>query len=143
MISKPPASLYEVLYPHLNIDADVCDPTFVAALPLKPAHATSNPRFIHEQVINPANKEMVEGAVKEMKGASAEEVYSVIVGTDCREKWRAVTYVQVARQLSKILPLIQGRVHAQTFPSYAYDVDGTVKQAKSLIAAFNAAGIPT
>lgn len=79
MISKPPTTLYETLYPYINIDADVCEPNYVAALPIKPQHATSNPRFIHEQVINPDNKEMIEGIVKDMKGASAEDVYSVIV----------------------------------------------------------------
>jgi hypothetical protein len=94
MISKPAPSLYETLYPHLNIDADVSDPEYVAALPIPPHHATSNPKFLHEQVVNPVNKEMVEGAVREMGGASAEEVYSVIVSqvfsaicsfrTDCR-----------------------------------------------------------
>jgi len=127
MISKPPTTLYETLYPYINIDADVCEPNYVAALPIKPQHATSNPRFIHEQVINPDNKEMIEGIVKDMKGASAEDVYSVIVG----------------RQLAKIIPLIRGRVHAQTFPSKAYDADAMVAQAKSYVKAFNDAGVPT
>jgi len=127
MIAKEPPTLYETLYPHLNIDADVCDPEFYKRLPLIPNHATSNPRFIHQQFVNPANTDMVETTVREMSGASVEEVYSVLV----------------AKQLAKILPLIKDRVHAQTWPSKAYDVDATVAQAKSYIAAFNAAGIPT
>lgn len=79
MIAKAPPTLYEALYPHLNIDADVCDPEYYKHLPLTPNHATSNPRFIHQQFVNPANAEMVETAVKEMPGASVEEVYSVLV----------------------------------------------------------------
>jgi hypothetical protein len=40
---------------------------------------TSNQRFVHEALTAEHNKEIVEGAVRELKGKGWEEVYAVCV----------------------------------------------------------------
>lgn len=48
---------------------------------------------------------------------------------------------QIARFAKRVLPLISGRVLAQTSPSHAYDEEYVVENARRYARAFNAEGI--
>jgi len=122
-----PPTLLEQISKHLAIDADVVDPELVSSLPIRPHDMTSNPRFIHDQIVNPVNKALVERTVGEMKDKPWDEIYAVLVG----------------RLVARVFPHISGRVLAQTLPSHAYDTDYIVNQARGYIKAMNAEGIPT
>ncbi len=95
MINKTPTSLLEQLNSHLCVDVDTMDSDFVRSLPITPHDMTSNPRFVYDALIDPRNKEIVEGAVKEMKGKSWEEVYAVCVSA-------VFLCIQVKRVIEKL-----------------------------------------
>lgn len=72
-------SLLEQLEQHLNVDADTYDSDFIRSLPFTPHDATSNQGFIHAAIIDPRNREIVEGVINDLKGESWEQVYAVCV----------------------------------------------------------------
>ena len=79
MISKDQPSLLEQLSETVNIDADTLDAAFIASLPITCHDVTSKQGFVHEALVAPVNKEIVERTVREMKGQPWEEVYAVCV----------------------------------------------------------------
>lgn len=79
MLQKADATLLEQLEGSIAVDADTMNADFIRSLPIKCHDMTSNQRFVHEALTAEHNKEIVEGAVKELKGKSWEEVYAVCV----------------------------------------------------------------
>jgi hypothetical protein len=80
MISKSSPSLLEQLEAAgVKVDVDSMDPKIAAGLPFTPHDMTSNQLLVNEQLQNPENKELVEKTIREMKGASWEDVHTVLV----------------------------------------------------------------
>lgn len=84
MITKV-KSLLEQLEEHVNVDADTYDSDFIRTMPFTPHDATSNQGFIHAAIIDPRNREIVEGVIKDLDGESWEAVYAVCV-SPCVER---------------------------------------------------------
>ncbi|RSH93055.1 hypothetical protein EHS25_007408 [Saitozyma podzolica] len=127
MIQGPQRTLLEQLASYVAVDADTLEVDYITSLPITPHDVTSNPRFVHDQLADTNNKEMVEQVVKELKDAPWEEIYAVITS-----KFGA-----------RVIPHISGRVLAQVLPSQSYDTDAMVKQARTYVKCWNAEGIPT
>ncbi|GFZ45842.1 hypothetical protein JCM24511_03574 [Saitozyma sp. JCM 24511] len=126
MISKSSPSLLEQLEAAgVKVDVDSMDPKIAAGLPFTPHDMTSNQLLVNEQLQNPENKELVEKTIREMKGASWEDIHTVLT----------------ARFAKRVFPHIQGRVLAQTSPRNAYDKDKIVAHARAYAKAYNAEGI--
>lgn len=79
MLQKAEATLLEQLEGSIAVDADTMNADFIRSLPIKCHDMTSNQRFVHEALTAEHNKAIVEGAVKELKGKSWEEVYATCV----------------------------------------------------------------
>jgi transaldolase len=79
MIQGPQRTLLEQLESYVAVDADTLEADYIASLPITPHDVTSNPRFVHDQIADPSNKELVDQVVKELKDAPWEEIYAVIV----------------------------------------------------------------
>ncbi|ORY28301.1 putative transaldolase [Naematelia encephala] len=128
MISKPAPTLLEQLEnAGVGVDVDDGDPKIVASvLPyLKPHDVTSNQLIIQAQIINPANKELIEETIRSMPGASWEDIYTVLT----------------AKFHKKLIHMISGRVLAQVFPTNAYDKEAIIAHARKYRDAYNAEGI--
>jgi transaldolase len=152
MISKSSPSLLEQLEAAgVKVDVDSMDPKIAAGLPFTPHDMTSNQLLVNEQLQNPENKELVEKTIREMKGASWEDIHTVLVSQsglpDPESFWgtlgarMSLTSSQTARFAKRVFPHIQGRVLAQTSPRNAYDKDKIVAHAHAYAKAYNAEGI--
>ena len=82
-MTTPPPTLLEQLNTSIHVDVDTMDSDFVKSLPCKCNDMTSNPRFVHDALVDPRNKGIVEGTVREMKGKPWEEVYASCVSSPC------------------------------------------------------------
>lgn len=126
MLQKNETTLLEQLEGHVNVDCDTMNADFIKSLPITCHDMTSNQRFVHEALTAEHNKELFESTVRELKGKSWEDVYATCI----------------ARFAKRVLPLISGRVLAQTSPSHAFDEEYVVENARRQAKAFNAEGIP-
>lgn len=79
MLQKAERSLLEQVEGPLAVDADTMNAEFIKSLPIRCHDMTSNQRFVHEALTAEHNKEIVEGAVRELRGKGWEEVYAVCV----------------------------------------------------------------
>jgi transaldolase len=84
MIQGPQRTLLEQLASYVAVDADTLEVDYITSLPITPHDVTSNPRFVHDQLADTNNKEMVEQVVKELKDAPWDEIYAVIVSGSIR-----------------------------------------------------------
>jgi transaldolase len=80
MINKPALSLLEQHEAsHCKVDVDCCDPEIAKSLPFVPHDMTSNQILIHERLMAPENKELVEKTIRELKGADWLDVHIALV----------------------------------------------------------------
>ena len=61
------------------VDVDAGDPEVAKSLPFVPHDMTSNQILVHERIMAPENKELVEKTIKEMQGADWKDVHIVLV----------------------------------------------------------------
>ncbi|ORX33818.1 putative transaldolase [Kockovaella imperatae] len=126
MINKPTPTLLEQLENSgVGVDVDAGDPEVAKSLPFKPHDMTSNQILVHERIIAPENKELVEKTIKEMKGAD----------------WKDIHIVLTARFHAMVIPHIQGRVLAQVSTSNAYNKQAIIEHARKYRDAYNAEGV--
>lgn len=82
MINKPEPTLLEQLdSAGVGIDVDDCDPELVKAVGelVTVQDVTSNQFIIHAQLMSPANKDVVEETIREMKGQGYLAVHTTLV----------------------------------------------------------------
>ena len=83
MINKARPTLLEQLEASgVGIDVDAGDPAVAKALPFKPHDMTSNQILVHERIVAPENKELVEKTIKEMQGADWLDIHIALVSSD-------------------------------------------------------------
>lgn len=80
MINQREVSLLEQLEAAgCGIDVDAGDPEVARSLPFKPHDMTSNQILVHERIMAPENKELVEKTIREMKGADWLDIHITLV----------------------------------------------------------------
>lgn len=80
MTTKPALSLLEQHEAsRCKVDVDCCDPEVAKSLPFVPHDMTSNQALIHERIVAPENKELVETTIRELKGADWLDVHTTLV----------------------------------------------------------------
>jgi hypothetical protein len=70
-----------------GVDVDAGDPEVAKALPFKPHDMTSNQILVHERIMAPENKELVEKTIREMKGADWLDVHIKLVSLGVPRSW--------------------------------------------------------
>ncbi|KIM72469.1 hypothetical protein PILCRDRAFT_829717 [Piloderma croceum F 1598] len=121
----------------LTIDVDSMDPE-VAIQHTRSSFSfcdmTSNQAIVQGQATRPERAHVLECAINLSKskgdGVNPEHVV---------DKALDILTVLFAKE---VYPQINGRVHAQTSPSVAYDTEKTIEHAKRLVSIFEANGIP-
>ncbi|KAL4910537.1 hypothetical protein BDW74DRAFT_184429 [Aspergillus multicolor] len=116
----------DLLQEQLNIDIDCMDLNETKLLPFKPHDQTSNQRLVYEQMVALENRELLLQTARELKD----------------EGWEAILVRMSAHLCAKNIANIQGRVHLQISPEYAYDTDKIVTQARAYACELEAVGIP-
>ncbi|KAK4685477.1 hypothetical protein P7C73_g4668, partial [Tremellales sp. Uapishka_1] len=109
----------------VKVDVDSMDPKVAKALPFTPHDMTSNQLLVNQQLQNPENEELVKQTIKENPNAS----------------WLDIHTILTTRFAKRVLPLLQGRVLAQTSPAEAYNMQAIVDHARAYAASFNKEGI--
>ena len=79
MIAKNPTLLEQLENSGVGVDVDAGDPEVAKSLPFKPHDMTSNQILVHERIMAPENKELVEKTIREMKGADWKDIHIVLV----------------------------------------------------------------
>ena len=109
-------TLLEVVNEYIAVDCDTTNVEFVQTLPITCHDMTSNQRFIHDAIVDPKNKALVEKAVREGKGADWKDVYATIVS------------------VSRLrLPFLCPVITSSTFPFMTRDNGGTIVEAELII----------
>lgn len=112
----------------VNVDVDSMDPAVaksLIALGVRPADQTSNQILVGDGIKDPANRDMLEGAVRELGSKG----------------WGAVYDRMSVLLCAKNIENITGRVLLQSSPSQAYNTDEIVAHARRYAAEFEKAGI--
>ncbi|KAK0459494.1 uncharacterized protein EV420DRAFT_269371 [Desarmillaria tabescens] len=109
----------------LTVDVDSMNPTVANR------HTSDSVKFVDMTsnqaiVAGTATPELLAEAVKVSGGGSVERVLDVLT-------------VLLAK---RVLPYLSGNVHAQTSPSVGYSVEGTVSEARRIVATFEELGVP-
>lgn len=91
MINQRELSLLEQLEAAgCGVDVDAGDPEVAKALPFKPHDMTSNQILVHERIMAPENKELVEKTIREMKGADWLDIHIKLV---CHRMARSQVFI--------------------------------------------------
>jgi len=114
----------EQLKQYTIIVADTGD--FQSMKAFAPRDATTNPSLILKAVQKDEYKPLLEKAVRDHAGKSSGEI---------------IDHLLIAFGL-EILKLIPGRVSTETDARLSFDTEGTIKKGRTLIALYEAAGIP-
>ena len=112
----------------VNIDVDSMRPDVaqsLIALGVQPTDQTSNQILVGDGLVDPANRQMLEGAIRELGSQGWEAVYDRMSVLLC----------------AKNIGNITGRVLLQSSPSQAYNTDAIVAHARRYAADFAKAGI--
>ncbi|KAF5380047.1 hypothetical protein D9615_006157 [Tricholomella constricta] len=136
-MSTPYPSLLSQLRSLLAVDLDSMDP--VAALrhdTFTFTDMTSNQAIVYAQATQPENAGLVREAVESVRALYADSKQEPAVYL------REVLDVVTVRMAKLVYPHLNGKVHAQTSPAFAYDTELTIAHARRLVALFEAHGIP-
>ncbi|UZJ55607.1 hypothetical protein CBS101457_004927 [Exobasidium rhododendri] len=112
----------------VNVDVDSMDPAVaksLIALGVRPTDQTSNQILVGDGIKDPANRAMLEGAIRELGSKGWAAVYD------------RVSVLLCTRNIGNIT----GRVLLQSSPSQAYNTDEIVAHARRYAAEFEKAGI--
>lgn len=112
----------------VNIDVDSMDPAVaksLIALGVRPTDQTSNQILVGDGIRDPANREMLEGVIRELGSKGWQAVYDRVSVLLCKRNIENIT----------------GRVLLQSSPSQAYNTDEIVAHARRYAAEFEKAGI--
>jgi transaldolase len=127
-----PQNLLEQLRKYTVVVADTGD--IEAMEKFKPQDATTNPSLITAAAQMPQYQPIVDGVLKDARkelGESADE-----------QKVANLAFQRLAIAFGKkILTIVPGRVSTEVDARLSYDTEGTIKQAHSIIAQYDAAGI--
>ncbi|KAK0210522.1 hypothetical protein DFS33DRAFT_1378515 [Desarmillaria ectypa] len=109
----------------LTVDVDSMDPAVTNR------HTSDGVKFVDMTsnqaiVAGTATPELLAEAVEVSGGGSMERVLDVLT-------------VLLAK---RVLPYLSGNVHAQTSPSVGYSVEGTINEARRIVATFEELGVP-
>ncbi|KAH7921555.1 aldolase [Leucogyrophana mollusca] len=120
----------------IDVDVDSMDPSAAARHTNESTRfhdMTSNQAIVHGQVVLPANEHLLHTAHAFVKDKRID-----VQQDDGALKVVDFLTVQLAK---RVIPHLNGRVHAQTSPSTAYNTQKTVEHAQDLVALFEENGI--
>ncbi|MDR3793615.1 MAG: transaldolase [Terracidiphilus sp.] len=125
-------NLLEQLRKYTVVVADTGD--IEAMEKFRPQDATTNPSLITAAAQMPQYQPIVDGVLLEARKE---------LGADAREEVVAnLAFQRLAIAFGKkILEIVPGRVSTEVDARLSYDTEGTIKQARSIIAQYDAAGI--
>lgn len=118
------SSQLDALRNHTTVVADTGD--FEAMKALRPTDATTNPSLILKAVQQDAYRPLLEKTAREHRGASTPELMDRLL-------------VAFGRAILDIVP---GRVSTEVDARLSFDTRATIERARSLIALYEAAGVP-
>ena len=127
-----PQNLLEQLRKYTVVVADTGD--IEAMEKFRPQDATTNPSLITAAAQMPQYQPIVDGVLKDARNELGE-------GAD-EQKVANLAFQRLAIAFGKkILAIVPGRVSTEVDARLSYDTDATIKQAHSIIALYDAAGI--
>ena len=127
-----PKNLLEQLRQYTVVVADTGD--IEAMEKFRPQDATTNPSLITAAAQMPQYQPIVDGVLKDARSELGE-------GAD-EQKVANLAFQRLAIAFGKkILAIVPGRVSTEVDARLSYDTDATIKQAHSIIALYDAAGI--
>ncbi|WP_338879531.1 transaldolase [Achromobacter veterisilvae] len=118
------SSQLDALRNHTTVVADTGD--FEAMKALRPTDATTNPSLILKAVQQDAYRPLLEKTARDHRGASTPELMDRLL-------------VAFGRAILDIVP---GRVSTEVDARLSFDTRATIERARSLIALYEAAGVP-
>jgi transaldolase len=127
-----PQNLLEQLRKYTTVVADTGD--FEAMEKFRPTDATTNPSLITTAAQMPAYQELVDGVLKQARNEKGEHA------SDKEVAKLAFEHLAVAFG-KRILEIIPGRVSTEVDARLSFDTQATIKQARSIIAQYDQAGI--
>ena len=127
-----PQNLLEQLRKYTTVVADTGD--FEAMEKFRPTDATTNPSLITAASQMPAYQELVDGVLKQARDEKGEDASDTDVAKLAFERL-AVAFGK------RILEIVPGRVSTEVDARLSYDTQATIKQARSIIAQNDQAGI--
>ena len=127
-----PQNLLEQLRKYTVVVADTGD--IEAMEKFRPQDATTNPSLITTAAQMPQYQSIVDGVLKDARNELGE-------GAD-DQKVANLAFQRLAIAFGKkILAIVPGRVSTEVDARLSFDTEGTIKQARSIIAQYDAAGI--
>jgi transaldolase len=127
-----PQNLLEQLRTYTVVVADTGD--IEAMEKFRPQDATTNPSLITAAAQMPQYQPIVDGVLKDARNELGE-------GAD-DQKVANLAFQRLAIAFGKkILAIVPGRVSTEVDARLSFDTEGTIKQARSIIAQYDAAGI--
>jgi transaldolase len=127
-----PKNLLEQLRQYTVVVADTGD--IEAMEKFRPQDATTNPSLITAAAQMPQYQPIVDGVLKDARNELGE-------GAD-EQKVANLAFQRLAIAFGKkILAIVPGRVSTEVDARLSYDTDATIRQARSIIAQYDAAGI--
>jgi transaldolase len=127
-----PQNLLEQLRQYTVVVADTGD--IEAMEKFRPQDATTNPSLITAAAQMPQYQPIVDGVLKDARNKLGEGADDQAVA-NLAFQWLAIAFGK------KILAIVPGRVSTEVDARLSYDTEGTIKQARSIIAQYDAAGI--
>ncbi|RDB18675.1 Transaldolase [Hypsizygus marmoreus] len=128
-------SLLSQLRAVTTIDIDSMDPGI--ALHHGPFHdMTSNQGIVYFQAVDPVNASVIDEAIQYVRETDSNDL-----SRDSDQFLQDVVDVITVLLAREVYPHLEGRVHAQTSPSYASSTEYTIAHAKRLVDLFDAHGI--
>jgi transaldolase len=125
-------NLLEQLRKYTTVVADTGD--FEAMEKFRPTDATTNPSLITTASQMPQYQEIVDGVLKEARNDKGESATDQDVAN--------LAFQRLAVAFGKrILEIVPGRVSTEVDARMSYDTEATIKQAHSIIAQYDAAGV--
>jgi len=127
-----PQNLLEQLRKYTTVVADTGD--FEAMEEFRPTDATTNPSLITAASQMPAYQELVDDVLKQARNEKGEQASDSEVAK--------LAFERLAVEFGKrILEIVPGRVSTEVDARLSYDTQATIKQARSIIAQYDQAGI--
>ncbi len=127
-----PKNLLEQLRQYTVVVADTGD--IEAMEKFRPQDATTNPSLITAAAQMPQYQPIVDGVLKDARNELGEGAGDRAVANLAFQRL-AIAFGK------KILAIVPGRVSTEVDARLSYDTEGTIKQARSIIAQYDAAGI--
>jgi transaldolase len=127
-----PQNLLEQLRKYTVVVADTGD--IEAMEKFRPQDATTNPSLITAAAQMPQYQPIVDGVLKDARNELGEPASDQAVANLAFQRL-AIAFGK------KILAIVPGRVSTEVDARLSYDTEGTIKQARSIIAQYDAAGI--